>query len=613
MEVVRPTVGIDEVAVAVGLPEDVVQGTIGRVVELERVSGDERHAARERHLSTAGDCLDRRRTVDSPTRDDHPDPQAGDAVERHGRARYGRHRLRLVRGGSLCRGVHHAGGAEVEAELDVRLPGPGTEIDAGLSPTAGGVEQLLHRLVRSRTGCRGGRERVGKLGVDLVEVGTELVVGRHDLPRQTVVRGDEDPRAVAHRAAVGIALRVLRVQEIVEVQRGLVGVGVAGQAEGIRDEASIRSTGKIVISTDVGVRRQFLLPVEGARSGHPVLGVDVWVEVVVRVGNGGVLLEPEVHADAAILHVTAGPGVVRGGIDPVAGVAAAGLRRMPEIDVQRRECQAGGTGDDDVRDLGFGHAVGVVVEDVLHQRRGRPGRVELDADELAGGRDGEEIAGIATVLEVLRRGRESLESPDVGGEIGKQRGAAPLAHPIELASVTDAVERRAVVAELETGGEAGDPGPLDLPLATVRGVVGLGGVAVGTSPVQIRLPAVADRREDVEVVLVAGALDRHRVDGVAEALPPVSVCRRHRRVGDRVTDRRDVAAGDGVDLADMGHVAVVTRSRGEEEPAVGPHVDIADGRAGIPSLNDRGHGAAGEGVAGEERIARRHEEGNVSE
>ena len=234
------------------------------------------------------------------------------------------------------------------------------------------------------------------------------------------------------------------------------------------------------------------------------------------------------------------------------------IRRVPEIDIERRERKASGAGNEHVRDLRLGHAVGVIVEDVLHQRRRRPGRIELDADEPAIRRDREEIASITTAFEVLRRCREPLESAHVDGEISNQGGSASgLAHGIELTGITDAVKRRGVVAELEPRRQPTDTGSLDLPPDAIGGIVGLSGVAVRTPPVEDRLAAVADRREDVEVVSVVRPLDGHRVDGVAEALPIVGSRRRHSRIGDRVTDRRDIPPGDGVNLADVGDIRIV--------------------------------------------------------
>ena len=132
--IVRPPVGVEEVAVAVGLPEDIVHVAIGRVIELERVTGNERDTTRQRHLRGTGDRLDRPIPGDSRAGHDHSHPQPRDTVERHGRAGRRRDGLRLVGGGPFGRSVHDPGSTEVEPQLDVRLARPSGEVDAGLPP-----------------------------------------------------------------------------------------------------------------------------------------------------------------------------------------------------------------------------------------------------------------------------------------------------------------------------------------------------------------------------------------------------------------------------------------------------------------------------------------------
>ena len=302
------TLGAVPVAIGSGKAVDVVEIPVRDVVEVEPVSGDKRDGARERHLRATGDRLNRRRPGDPRAGDDHPLPQAGDTVERHDRTGRRGHRLDFVGRGPLCGRVHLTGRAEIEAELDVRLPGPGAEIDAGLPPAAGGIEQLLHRLIGRSARRRRGRERVGEFGIHVVKRRLRAVVRRNHFPRQTVVDRDEDTGAVAHRVVVPVALGVLGVEEVVEIERRLVGEGVAREAEGVGDKAPLGAAGEVVVVADLGVGRELLLPVESSRVEDTVLGVRAsGIEPVVGIVAVDVSLESEVHTGATFPHVTSGP------------------------------------------------------------------------------------------------------------------------------------------------------------------------------------------------------------------------------------------------------------------------------------------------------------------
>ena len=211
--------------------------------------------------------------------------------------------------------------------------------------------------------------------------------------------------------------RVFGLEQVVEVERRLVGVGGAGEAEGVRDEAAVGAARKVVVVADhrVGGRSQVFLPLAVHDPQLPVCSLVVQVGRARAAGRPDIFFEAEVHARPAFLHeerairglrlvlklelgvVEFVAGVVVGDIDAVAIVAAAADGRVPEVDVERRE---GETEDARRRAAvdrrGIGRAVTVRVEDLLQRSIG------VEAVERAVGRDGEKPVRESAVLQVLR-------------------------------------------------------------------------------------------------------------------------------------------------------------------------------------------------------------------
>ena len=155
---------------------------------------------------------------------------------------------------------------KVPAQEDVVAACKLPEIDAGLAPIAGIIEQLLHplsRIARRRVGvdvCTG-RDEIGQLFEVVGRAGPErpAVVGGQQRPGDASISRGIDPRTVAKVVTQRqIVVGVLRRQEVVEVQRRLVFGRVAFQAKGLRLQAPLGAARRIVGITHpvVGNRRQ---------------------------------------------------------------------------------------------------------------------------------------------------------------------------------------------------------------------------------------------------------------------------------------------------------------------------------------------------------------------
>ena len=55
----------------------------------------------------------------------------------------------------------------------------------------------------------------------------------------------------------------MRLQEIIEIERRLIGVGIANEAEWICGQTAIRASRKIVIVSNIRIRRKLFLPAIG--------------------------------------------------------------------------------------------------------------------------------------------------------------------------------------------------------------------------------------------------------------------------------------------------------------------------------------------------------------
>ncbi len=319
----------------------------------------------------------------------------------------------LDRGIEICIGAvradgrgHPAGRTEIEAELQVALPGEVSQVNPHLPPLAG-VEQFLDPLPPVRRGVGRGRREPRKLVQAASRVARRdgRVVGRQQMPaeRSPVISPDPDPRAVEHRVARGPRI-AFRVEEVVHVERRLVRVDAPAEAERVRDQAAVGPAGQIVVVADRRVVRQLL--VELARA-DAVLGVDAIAEVFVVVGARFPLLQSEVEARSAVVLVVVGDvrralvevrvaAVVESRVDAVPLVVPASLGGVPEIEVQRREGQPGDCVAGRVAGRAIGHAVVVRVEHDLRRPRG----AECVKPPIAAA--GEQHVRVGSAVDVLR-------------------------------------------------------------------------------------------------------------------------------------------------------------------------------------------------------------------
>ena len=473
--VVCPAARIVEVARRIGEPSDVIAEVGCRAEELKHRTRGEPHRVAECQLASrrvdgcdhgVGGHCGRGETVGVERRpDEHADRKAFDGVDGHeGHTVNGcGHGLHGVgREGAVVRRIHLAGGAEVKPQTDIGSPRPLAKVDASLTPAAGGIEELLDMLVvdvgdRDRGGS--GR-RVGQFAILRGVVGGGLIVGGQHLPRETIVHGNERASTIPH--AIGLARGVLGVEEVVEVERRLVGVGVTGKAEGIRGQAAVGTTRQVVVVAaggDGAARGEILLPVVAcvANGAELIGGTDPGVEVATRAGAE--LLQAEVHADVVSAPEEAlclrGSGIVWRLDLAVAGIGIPQFGWMPEIDVERGEGKAGRAAHGAVRDVAVAVAVAVGVKHIGQQRVG----VRIDADKSALARDRKEHALVATGLKIDRSGGKALEGftkAQHAGEVGNRGGKTASADAQELTALTDAEQAAGFILELKARDVADD-------------------------------------------------------------------------------------------------------------------------------------------------------------
>ena len=362
----------------------------------------------------------------------------------------------------------------------------------------------------------GGRNEVRQLTLVGVVPGSLRVVGGHDLPLAIVV-GDEDAGAVPHVVFVVGTRRVFGLEQVVEVERRLVGVGGAGEAEGVRDEAAVGAARKVVVVADhrVGDGCQVLLPLAVPDPQLPVSRLVVQVGRARAAGRLDVFFEAEVHARPAFLHeerairglrlvlklelrvVEFVAGVVVGDIDAVAIVAAAADGRVPEVDVKRGKGEAEHARSRTAGNRrGVGRAVAVRVEDLLQRSIG------VEAVERASAGDGEELVGERAVLQVLRARCQTGEGQRNGVRYVCIDGLKDR-HARSRRSSNAGTESEEVSARVHAIHRVAGKGEAGHRTHACDGaeVAGRRVAARGIRPVEPRLPAFTDRVEE----LVRGA------------------------------------------------------------------------------------------------------------
>ena len=270
------------------------------------------------------------------------------------------------------------------------------------------------------------------------------VVRRHQLPGHAVVRGNEHAGAVAERVVdvvgdIGTAV-VLGFEEVIEVQRRAILRDRTGQREAAGDErpegparevvgvADGRVAAQVVMQrrrqdTELGVHLRFVSQV-GQRVRLVVLVPLFEAEMEARATLALVLISVRTGAGGCDCQVdlTRSAAVVRRFVDPVPDVGAPLHRRVPKVEVQRRERRAdrtGATAGHAGHRHGYrvGDAVTGRIEDLTQdaervrlwvdrrtggqqwQRRHR-GRVE--GVHRPGGRDGKQGVAIGAPFDVLR-------------------------------------------------------------------------------------------------------------------------------------------------------------------------------------------------------------------
>ncbi len=497
-------------------------------------------------------------------------------------------------GGIPRRGIHFTGGAEVEPQAEVGLVGIAAQIDPGLPPRPA-VEQLLDVLIR--IGRKVGRHRGERrqFGVALVHRGASRVVGGHDGPCHAGVLRDEGPGAVHHATVHATGCIGFGLQPVVEIERRLVGVLVAREAEGIRRQAAIGAARQVVAVGNGRIGGEVLLPGTILDAVLPIGGL---VIQIVRAG-ASILLEPEVHAHATLglggvfivalsvednLVCRAVAGVIGSDIDAVAGVGRPVGRGVPEIDVERREGEASGAENRRVDVLRVGDAVFVAVEHLLERSGG------VKRPQSAGAVDRKQRVLQRPAVEILWAEGEAAE---VHGEAGgilvtegidlQRAGDKQAGGRIEVDERGDAVarvDRKEIAVGIDTVERAvhvlhagDDAQPVASILDVAHGSPGLprdgGGRAIRWVGAEEPRggPAGADRVVEVGVRRRAGLAPCHGIDGVG---------------GER-TGR----SGEVVGHAGDGDVAQHDRARPDDGDRARAAVDVAGKRR----LQSDGHAA----------------------
>ena len=340
---------------------------------------------------------------------------------------------------------------------------------------------------------RGSGRRVGQFAVLRGVVGGGLIVGGQHLPRETIVHGNERASTIPH--AIGLARGVLGVEEVVEVERRLVGVVVARQAERVGDQTPEGPARQVVVVTagrECAVCREILLPAIGIRRRRPELVLSTQGEVSVAT-NG---FQAEVHADIVSAPEEAlclrGSGIVWRLDLAVAGIGIPQLGWMPEIDVERGEGKAGRAAHGAVRDVAVAVAVAVGVKHIGQQRVG----VGIDADKSALARDGKEHALVATGLKIDRSGGKALKGftkAQHAGEVGNRGGKTASAKSAkgvnaqELTALTDAEQAAGFILELKARDVADDArgAAAELPATSPWLTVNRCSVGIAPRPVEV--------------------------------------------------------------------------------------------------------------------------------
>ena len=330
--------------------------------------------------------------------------------------------------------------------------------------------------------------------------------------------------------------------------------------------------------------------------------------------------------------------LVRCDVHAVAWVVRSLQRRVPEVDVERREGEAlcaDGTWYKQM--INASHPLGHCLK--------RPGAGWIDQHEVTVICKGEEFSAVEPPFEVLRRGCEAGEAGRAnvprgeldaivtddcrsGGVIYRViDGLAARRDPQEPSVRGHPVQNVATVLdELEAGDVWGFAGGCDRDPAAVavRGVVVIligdrvratrCRRAAGRASVELRIGIFGDDEPDLVVAADCRSPKRHRRHAVADGLVVFLVCDRRVLVGDAVGRRRQGTAVAGIELHQLSGICRVVADPGVGvEPAVGPHVDVANRQPAIAIGVDNRFTEAGFGIVGIKAAGAGDEQCHVSQ
>ena len=280
--------------------------------------------------------------------------------------------------------MHVAGGGEVEPQADFRLAD-----EVGQGPVVDGLSRSDLPGVFRR-----GKTNLVPLVVGVQQVGRGIVQCRpQHLPVSAVGRGEHPGGVIIGGTAC--------VEEILEVQRRRINLGILLQAECLRHERTVCPAGCIVRAVGCATVAQIGagIPIEVIYSGvDALIGFVAEVEAPASVGQ----LRPPRRRRS---H----PAQVVGRVHVVAVVLRAPLGGVPHVEVERREGQAGNGRHSRHGDTGLS-----IDEDALFFHRVAPG-AKRQGVQISGAGNGEECLGIFGFLDRLRPKLQARELDPLAG------------------------------------------------------------------------------------------------------------------------------------------------------------------------------------------------------